>query len=122
MSGKYDLRHFRRCDHDYAQMLRKICDVAETAVGQLPAGAERNAGLRKLLEASDCFKRAIGELNHRDTRQVETDNRYGVDPISGQPLPKDSPYAVHKPARHDPGCAINTPPYFPEQCNCGSVK
>jgi hypothetical protein len=36
-----------------------ICaDVAQTMVRHLPPGPEVTAGLRKLLEAKDCFVRA----------------------------------------------------------------
>jgi hypothetical protein len=39
-------------------------------------------------------------------------------------LPAGSPYSMAHEAvvRHDPDCAINTPPYFPTQCNCGAIK
>jgi hypothetical protein len=33
-------------------------DLAETLIGTLPDGPELTAGLRKLLEAKDCFVRA----------------------------------------------------------------
>lgn len=32
-------------------------DLAETMIAELPDGAELSAGLRKLLEAKDCFVR-----------------------------------------------------------------
>jgi hypothetical protein len=35
-----------------------LCDVAHTMVGRLPENPETSAGLRKLLEAKDCFVRA----------------------------------------------------------------
>jgi hypothetical protein len=35
-----------------------ICEVAEAVDNQLPDSAEKSAGLRKLLEAKDCFVRA----------------------------------------------------------------
>ncbi len=37
---------------------RQFCDMAEALVGRLPDGPELSAGLRKLLEAKDCFVRA----------------------------------------------------------------
>lgn len=37
---------------------RDLCDVARKLDEQLPASAEKSAGLRKLLEAKDCFVRA----------------------------------------------------------------
>ncbi len=35
-----------------------ICEIAATMDVSLPDGAEKSAGLRKLLEAKDCFVRA----------------------------------------------------------------
>jgi hypothetical protein len=37
---------------------KRCSDIAFWMVEYLPAGAERSAGLRKLLEAKDCFVRA----------------------------------------------------------------
>ena len=36
-----------------------ICSMAKEMERTLPHGAEKEAGLRKLLEAKDCFVRAI---------------------------------------------------------------
>lgn len=38
---------------------RLCCDVAQELESQLPDGPEKSAGLRKLLEAKDCFVRAV---------------------------------------------------------------
>lgn len=38
-----------------------ICDVAKKYDADLPDGPEKSAGLRKLLEAKDCFVRAALE-------------------------------------------------------------
>jgi len=35
-----------------------VCEVAKQMDEQLPDGPEKSAGLRKLLEAKDCFVRA----------------------------------------------------------------
>ena len=35
-----------------------VCDLAKQMDAQLPDGPEKSAGLRKLLEAKDCFVRA----------------------------------------------------------------
>lgn len=35
-----------------------LCQLAQTLDSMLPDGAEKSAGLRKLLEAKDCFVRA----------------------------------------------------------------
>jgi hypothetical protein len=37
---------------------RPIGELAEKLDAELPDGAEKSAGLRKLLEAKDCFVRA----------------------------------------------------------------
>lgn len=37
---------------------KPICDLAKKMNEQLPDGPEKSAGLRKLLEAKDCFVRA----------------------------------------------------------------
>jgi hypothetical protein len=37
---------------------KPICDLAREMNEVLPEGAEKSAGLRKLLEAKDCFVRA----------------------------------------------------------------
>lgn len=38
---------------------KEICDIAEALHAQLPDSAEKSAGLRKLLEAKDCFVRSV---------------------------------------------------------------
>ena len=44
---------------DHLQKVSKhLFEVAEVMDIMLPAGAEKSAGLRKLLEAKDCFVRA----------------------------------------------------------------
>jgi len=35
-----------------------ICELAKTLENHIPNGPEKSAGLRKLLEAKDCFVRA----------------------------------------------------------------
>ena len=37
---------------------RESCELAESMEAALPDGPEKSAGLRKLLEAKDCFVRA----------------------------------------------------------------
>lgn len=37
---------------------KPVCDLARVMIDTLPRNAERTAGLRKLLEAKDCFVRA----------------------------------------------------------------
>ena len=40
------------------QLSRVFCEMATSLDGDLPDGPEKSAGLRKLLEAKDCFVRA----------------------------------------------------------------
>jgi hypothetical protein len=40
------------------QASKACCDLAEDAIRSLPDGPELTAGLRKLLEAKDCFVRS----------------------------------------------------------------
>lgn len=40
------------------QISKPLGDLASTMDSNLPDGAEKSAGLRKLLEAKDCFVRA----------------------------------------------------------------
>lgn len=44
--------------HDVAKRCAELADQMDTA---LPEGTEKTAGLRKLLEAQDCFVRAVLE-------------------------------------------------------------
>ena len=44
-------------DH-LVQVSRPVCELAQHMDERLPEGAEKTAGLRKLLEAKDCFVRA----------------------------------------------------------------
>lgn len=41
------------------QVSKPICELAELMDISLPNGAEKSAGLRKLLEAKDCMVRAL---------------------------------------------------------------
>jgi len=40
------------------EVSRPLCEIAVEMDESLPDGAEKSAGLRKLLEAKDCFVRA----------------------------------------------------------------
>jgi hypothetical protein len=42
-------------------MSRHFAEMAAKLDKELPDGAEKSAGLRKLLEAKDCFVRAVNE-------------------------------------------------------------
>ena len=41
------------------EVSKPSCELAELMDNMLPDGAEKSAGLRKLLEAKDCFVRSI---------------------------------------------------------------
>lgn len=45
-----------------------VCELARAMVGALPEDPETTAGLRKLLEAKDCFVRA--ELGRQDLEEI----------------------------------------------------
>lgn len=56
-----DIMKYFEYDHlpEYLQLVSKpICDAAQSMKESLPDGPEKAAGLRKLLEAKDCFVRA----------------------------------------------------------------
>jgi len=57
----YPIFKYFKYDHlpEHLQKPSKaICEVAETMINDIPDGPEKSAGLRKLLEAKDCFVRA----------------------------------------------------------------
>lgn len=41
------------------EISRPVCELARAMNKKLPNGPEKSAGLRKLLEAKDCFVRAV---------------------------------------------------------------
>lgn len=41
------------------EVSKDVCEVAHTLNSLLPEGPEKSAGLRKLLEAKDCFVRSL---------------------------------------------------------------
>ncbi len=57
------LKHFTfsHLPADLQAISRPICELAELVDDRLPDGAEKSAGLRKLLEAKDCLVRAAIE-------------------------------------------------------------
>lgn len=59
------LKHFKY-DHlpDHLQDISKpLCDIAHQMANKLPSSPELTVGLRKLLEAKDCFVRSKLEEN-----------------------------------------------------------
>lgn len=60
VSGGNLLRFFeyKQLPEDLQPISKKIHDLAHEMCSELPANTERAAGLRKLLEAKDCFVRA----------------------------------------------------------------
>lgn len=50
---------------DHLQKIAKpLCDLAHLMEQTLPDGAEKSAGMRKLLEAKDCFVRSVLEAKN----------------------------------------------------------
>ena len=48
------------------QVSKPICELAKKLDEELPDGPEKSAGLRKLLEAKDCFVRTIVNKSQQD--------------------------------------------------------
>lgn len=81
------------------QYSRPICELALWIEKELPQSAELNAGLRKLMEAKDCFMRAAIELHGTSSRDRMAPRAQHVmngpiDPITGRALPAGSPYSM----------------------------
>lgn len=61
--GTAGLARFFDADHLSREDMRTVsqacCDLAATMIEKLDDGPELSAGLRKLLEAKDCFVRAV---------------------------------------------------------------
>ncbi|MGA1831616.1 hypothetical protein [Rhizobium wenxiniae] len=53
----FTFEHLR--DPDMKAVSQSVASLARAMDEQLPDGAEKSAGLRKLLEAKDCFVRAM---------------------------------------------------------------
>jgi hypothetical protein len=49
---------YEHLPEDLQQISKEVCMLAEEMNSILPSGPEKSAGLRKLLEAKDCFVRA----------------------------------------------------------------
>lgn len=66
MSTNPIMRHFSfvHLPLHLQEISRPLCELAIRMDQDLPDGAEKSAGLRKLLEAKDCFVRAA--LNGRE--------------------------------------------------------
>ena len=48
---------YKHLPEKQATLSRAFCEIAENLDRDLPDSAEKSAGLRKLLEAKDCFVR-----------------------------------------------------------------
>jgi len=49
---------YKHLPEEQQNISRSFCEMATALDGDLPDGPEKSAGLRKLLEAKDCFVRA----------------------------------------------------------------
>lgn len=69
MSSETILKHFRytHLPKKYHDICAAMYSIADDCVANLPKCAERSAGLRKLLEARDCFMRTL-DNNSGDER------------------------------------------------------
>lgn len=63
---------------------KPIGELAEKMESELPDGPEKSAGMRKLLEAKDCFVRAALDKPAQDSRRP--------DPANGGPVPTQRTY------------------------------
>lgn len=50
------------------QFSKECAELADYMIANLPDGPELNAGLRKLLEAKDCFVRAALDIANDNSR------------------------------------------------------
>jgi len=66
---KNNIMNFFKYEHlpNYFQEISMpICELARHLDSVLPNGSEKSAGLRKLLEAKDCFVRALIASSDRE--------------------------------------------------------
>lgn len=56
------MRHIERDRDMHSGLAYEIRQVADEALSRLPDSPELSAGLRKLLEAQDCFERASRDV------------------------------------------------------------
>ncbi|MFI5808947.1 hypothetical protein [Streptomyces sp. NPDC051561] len=69
------LRHFSVVSQKHSARYRTallLGAAADTLIKYVPAGTERTAGLRKLLEARDCMMRAFDDESAAHTAQQGT--------------------------------------------------
>lgn len=67
----FEYLHLPPALHEIAQ---PICNLAHQMEDALPDGAEKSAGMRKLLEAKDCFVRAAIEGKQRAESEISNSN------------------------------------------------
>lgn len=53
-------------DLDGREVSARCCELASSMIERLPDGPELTAGLRKLLEAKDCFVRASLDIEYAE--------------------------------------------------------
>lgn len=76
--GKHSLPHYLMRYFEYAhlpphlqQVSKPICEIAKLMDDALPNGTEKDEGMRKLLEAKDCFVRqAVGMVKPMDAGEL----------------------------------------------------
>ena len=52
---------YKHLPQNLQEISKPLCDLAHLMEETLPDGPEKSAGMRKLLEAKDCFVRALLE-------------------------------------------------------------
>ncbi len=67
------MKHFvyKHLPPDLQSVSKSICETAKEMDAWLPNGPEKSAGMRKLLEAKDCFVRARLE-SRPEAKSTET--------------------------------------------------
>lgn len=50
---------YEHLPQELQEISKPICELAKLMEETLPDGAEKSAGMRKLLEAKDCFVRSV---------------------------------------------------------------
>ena len=94
------LEHFSysHLPRELAQISSYFHNIAHKMANDLPVGPELHAGLRKLLEAKDCFVRAyreaIGSVPERNPNYSAAHEPVRLDPVTREVLPTNSPFAL----------------------------
>lgn len=75
------------------RVMRMFHDLAHVICDDVAYDPEFNAGMRKLMEARDCFDRLDENRGHSDRLTKPWPEDREIDPVTGRPLPAGSPYS-----------------------------